>query len=225
MCKENLIEKSRFLFASESIPIGDEANKTNTLKSWDEFKRFRHPFNSLIIIDNYYLDNEKDITKIVLLLKALLPGEISDGNTELDLTLVIYDNEIKTEESFEVKRKEFETKINSRLSLPYKIKTLIIRLSSKLQNHDRNILTNYLWFHSGHSIDYFKVASNVNYQNNTQSNVKETTSLFINGIASSSVGFSSGHNWNMYGYEQILSKAKNWYQERYKKTNFNRLLE
>lgn len=225
LCKNNLIEKSRFLFASEVIPVGDMAKKETTLNNWQEFAKFKHPFNSLIIIDNYFWKDESEISSLVPLLKSILPDQLSDQKTDFHLTLITYDAEIKTEQSIEARRKEFQEKINNLLYRPFRIKTSIIKHNVIDKNHDRNILTNYVWFHSGHSFDYFKEIENKNYPGLPKTETKRTTTLFINGIAHNSISFNSSKSWVVDGYDQVLGRAKNWYGEKLKSTNFNRLLE
>jgi len=225
LCKNNLFEKSTFLFASEIIPIGDKAKQESTLSNWQEFAKFKHPFNSLIIIDNYLLKEDNDISNLILLLKSLLPNQISDNKTDFHLTLITYEDIPKTLQINESNRRELEEKINNQLLLPYRIKASIIKHNVIDKNHDRNILTNYLWFHSGHSFDYFKQAKSKHTQESSKVETKRTTTLFVNGIAHNSLSFNSSQSWSVDGYDQVLLRAKSWYNEKLKKTYCNRLLE
>lgn len=225
LCKNNLLRKSKFLFASEVIPIGDKSKKEITISTWAEFEKFKHPFNSLIIIDNYFWKDESDLSSLMPLLKSLLPDQLSDQKTDFHLTLITYDAEIKTEQFNEARRKELQEKINDQLNRPFRIKTSIIKHNVLDKNHDRNILTNYVWFHSGHSFDYFKEIENKYSKGLSKTETKRTTTLFINGIAHNSISFNSSKSWVVDGYDQVLGRAKNWYGEKLKSTNCNRLLE
>lgn len=225
LCKNNLLRKSRFLFASEVIPIGDKSKKEVTLNSWNEFAKFKHPFNSLIIIDNYFWKDESDLSTLMPLLDSLLPDRLSDKKTDFNLTLITYEAEIKTVQFNEARRKELQEKINDQLSRPFRIKMSIIKHNVIDKNHDRNILTNYVWFHSGHSFDYFREIENKYSRGLSKPETKRTTTLFVNGIAHNSISFNSSKNWVVDSYEQVLERAKSWYGQNLKKTFSNRLLE
>jgi hypothetical protein len=210
------------LFASEVIPIGDKSKKEVTLNSWNDLQRFKHPFNAMVIIDNYLLKDEKDLITIVSLLKPLVPDQLNQQDTDFHLTLISYEVQIRTDKFNDLRCKSIEEKINSLLILPYKIKVSIINHNVMDRNHDRNILTNYVWLHSGHSFDYFKESD---VHKIPISGTKKTTTLFVNGIAHSSQSFKSSRSWVDDGYDQVLTRAKVWYNEKYKRTNSNRLLE
>lgn len=224
LCKENLFEKIRFLFSLDVIPVGANAEITKTLRNWGDFSRYKHPCNSMVFIDNRFWNNSYDVGKLAPFLKSILPNEISDKNTDFHLTIITYEENVQSESSKKTQVKKFEEELNDHLNLPYKIQVSIIRHNVLGKNHDRNIITNYVWFHSGHTLDYFKEERVNNYGSEKKVKTQRTTSLFVSGIAFNSISFESSQNWVIWGYKQVRDRAKEWYTEDKSNQNLNRLL-
>lgn len=150
------------LFASFIFNITKKTkNVTNCLTSWSDLRPLKQPLNAIVIIDNYLLNGDESDLKsnIIPLLKILLPDERLEIPVHLS---ILTDTE-----------KISETKVKNRLELLKKsfqyldLEITIVHIASK-DNHDRNIITNYLWLHSGHGFSYF----------NENGMIKKNTTLF-----------------------------------------------
>lgn len=158
---ETIIENAKFLFQEGLISI---SKKENHLKNWDFVSKYKHPCNSLIIVDNYILKDEKKIEKnLILLLKELLPTRLKK---EFQLVIITDNNQTNIIKD----RYEFLLKQLKSMDKPYKIVLKII--TQAIDNHDRNLLTNYLWINSGCGFSIFnydkdfrqlKIAANTHF--------------------------------------------------------------
>ncbi|MDR1556547.1 MAG: hypothetical protein LBS88_05890 [Tannerellaceae bacterium] len=124
------------------------SKKENKLRSWDFISRYKHPCNALIISDNYILsDNKKMKNNLLKLIDKLLPGKL-----ERDFQLIILTGNARENLHIESCYSFLSEQIN-RLR-DYHIELKIVAKS--IDNHDRNILTNYLWISSGYGFSIFK---------------------------------------------------------------------
>jgi hypothetical protein len=151
---ENFIMISDQIFYPLSIEV-KRNQKDNELKSWKDLNKIRHPFNSMIITDNYILKEEEDIRlNLIPLLDGLLPEDLSS----CAMQLVIVTQEME-ETLLEKRYKMLHDAIKSELKRPYNVDLSIVtqRLG---KHHDRHIFTNYFRFKSGSSLSYFNKSGN-----------------------------------------------------------------
>lgn len=151
---ENFIMISDQIFYPLSIEV-KRNQKDNELKSWKDLNKIRHPFNSMIITDNYILKEEDDIRlNLIPLLDGLLPEDLSS----YAMQLVIVTQEME-ETLLEKRYKMLHDAMKSELKRPYNVDLSIVtqRLG---KHHDRHILTNYFRFKSGSSFSYFNKSGN-----------------------------------------------------------------
>jgi len=153
---DNIFERAKLLFSWALYNVTRNEKASNKFKNWEELQNFRHPFNAMVLVDNYILqekDNYKGIDNLIDLLDNFLPNELQ--KLDFHLTIIIK----KDEKNLKSKCKKLTEMINN-LKRPYKIVISLISVSSD-KNHDRNIFTNYFWLHSGHGFDYFSKKGDV----------------------------------------------------------------
>lgn len=189
----------------------------SAITDWDFISRFRHPSNSMCIVDNYILSSEYVILKnLIPFLLLMLPKELSvtyhvsiftlfDSNTGLEEDLIKI-----TEDFITAKVKEKKPKLDLIVGI-YK--------SSKRDFHDRAIITNNMILESGAGFDIFRTDK---YNSTKTISIHKTTihgyySMFQIDLSSKS----GSKNISMSDF--LLSKCRNIH----KKTNNkpNRLLE
>lgn len=150
----NYLKISDQIFYQLSIEVKRKQQDTE-LTSWKDLKKIRHPFNSMIITDNYILKEEDDIRyNLIPMLDGLLPEEL----LSFALQLVIVTQEME-ETLLEKRFKMLQDAMKSELKRPYNIDLSIVtqRLG---KHHDRHIFTNYFRFKSGSSFSYFNKYGN-----------------------------------------------------------------
>ncbi len=162
-------DKVEFLlnWALFSVVAKQDNGKFN---SWKTLESFRHPCNSIVIAENYIL-NDKVENNLLPLLNSLLP--IEKLEIPFQITFIVkWDSEEKEEKN--------QTNLQAIFNdLEPKIKTLRPDFDFELQifcvnkelNHDRNIITNYLWLHSGHSFSYFEKQESGKIKTNKNTNL------------------------------------------------------
>ena len=124
------------------------SKKENKLRNWDFISRYKHPCNSLIISDNYILsDNRKMKNNLLKLVDKLLPEKL-----ERDFQLIILTGNGRENTDVESRYSFLSEQIG--LLREYRIELKIVAKSR--DNHDRNLLTNYLWISSGYGFSIFK---------------------------------------------------------------------
>jgi hypothetical protein len=166
----NWKEKADFLLNWAMFAI--VKGSTNKFKDWKEIAKFQHPCNAIIFADNYILTDEKDITTNLLpILDSLLPL----NKLEIPFQITFLVNDVKLEgNKLGFRYTTLLTQIQElRKEMSFDISILFVE--EKSDNHDRNIITNYLWLHSGHSFAYFKEQKGKIITN-------ENTNLFISPI-------------------------------------------
>lgn len=131
-----------FIFEIKSL------TKRGKIHSWDFLRGFRYPSNSAIIADNYLLQS-KELMKdnILQILNQILPPVL---NESFDLTIF----------TREVNNLDFMHQFiydNCLKNFPYKINFSIGKVDIGSNGiHDRDIITNYCWYHSGAGFTLFK---------------------------------------------------------------------
>jgi len=160
----HFIDKSSFKsFLSLPFISGKNAfgvNKTGDIKSWQDFKKLSHSFNTLIIFDRFLFTRNKKSTHSNY--KETIPEIVSNllqNNTseKIDLLLVSVKNsgsdvgyslkEIKEAIELELKNKHISTTLNISIARCKEITD---------NNHDRMIFTNLCAMVSGNSFNYFE---------------------------------------------------------------------
>jgi hypothetical protein len=177
----------------------------NDFEGWSCLSRINLPINSAIISDNHILDDSSRYQyNAFSILKNILPPSLK---CSFHLTFIVrHDIPEYTNKA------ELINDYIKKLNLSYKV-MISIFFTAKNAPHDRDIITNYYWIHSGHSFDYYSDKGKIN----------RTTHLEISSILSGS----NSDNFIM------MNKILNYYKEillnkepDYKTTHFtNRLLE
>jgi hypothetical protein len=181
----NYIKQVQDLSYQKKYFVAPNHNQENMFQGWDFLSKMNFPINSAIISDNFLLD-KSDTYKynVFQIIKNLLPKSLG---CDFHLTFLI-------KEGFynEVSRINHISNFISELERPYAIK-LSIYLTPANEPHDRDIITNYYWIHSGHSLDYF----------NSNGNLNRTTHLDF-------IGLLSGKNLGNY---QVMKKILSFYKK------------
>jgi hypothetical protein len=159
LCKENLLQKINLIFSWALYNVTKDKKAIQSFKNWKELQKFKHPFNAMIVVDNYILDDTKSLYNLKDLLNNFLPNTLEKQIFHLTIITnnqktIRSEGRIHEKQKYDLDKKcqELNTEISSLRS--YKINLSLILIDSD-KNHDRNIFTNYFWLHSGHSFDYF----------------------------------------------------------------------
>ena len=159
-CNESMDVDIPRLFRFEIMPL----TKKGTIQSWDFLKQNRYPSNSAVIADNYIF-KKKDLLcdNLYAILKNLLPSELDE-----EFHLTIFTREVNDLESI------WSLVYDSFLkNLPYKVNLSIGKASrGSLGLHDRDIITNYCWYHSGAGFTLFQ-------KSDKGTNVLHNTKVFV----------------------------------------------
>jgi len=128
--------------------------RKGSFSGWLDFQCYTHPFNAIIIVDNYLFSFPKNLEDNVFkLLKVLLPK--SDLCTTIDI-MIIASELYKYEDSGEtVSINSLNNQIKKFLTTELNLRNFrlsLIKTSKKIkQYHDRTIFTNYFVIKSGYS--------------------------------------------------------------------------
>lgn len=134
-----------FGYEADFVSVGKRENK---LRDWDFISRYKHPCNSLIISDNYILADSRRIRNNLLeLVDKLLPEKL-----ERDFQLVILTGNAGERIDVENRYRYLVEQVGKLREYPIELKIV----ARSVDNHDRNILTNYLWISSGYGFSIFK---------------------------------------------------------------------
>jgi hypothetical protein len=130
-----------FTYGLEPFVKGNE-------RSWSLIKKYEHPFNSLVLSDGYILSSKEARANLKALLKSILPSRLK---ITFDLTIIFQRNEkglpaANLTPTFE--------EIIDHLSQEFKYPINLTLLES--EEHDRNFITNYFWFSSGHGFELIR---------------------------------------------------------------------
>ncbi len=145
----NSVDNLNFLFDFSLF----SCSKKGKIENWDFIKTQKHPFNAMVIADNYILSKKHLISdNLFILLDNLLPKALN--KRKFDLTIIVEKDEKATFGS------GLDIIYNEILDFCKSIRDYEINLSiiktSKINLHDRNIITNYLWINSGYGFNLFK---------------------------------------------------------------------
>jgi len=151
--KDEIDDKIPFLFNFDVQNIV----KNKQPNSWNFLQRYRHPFNAMVIADNYILNRRYD-ENLFAVLQNLMPQTLNNQLFHLTIIVDIGANISK------VQRQSINDFLEN--GFDYEINLTILKTSSI---HDRNILTNYIWISSPYGFELF---NNGNVLENRQTQVK-----------------------------------------------------
>ncbi|GAA4398245.1 hypothetical protein GCM10023187_08710 [Nibrella viscosa] len=145
----NNLAKARFLF---SFALRTFTKKNSAYTDWSFIEPFRHPFNAMVIADNYIL-KDSDLIKQNLLpfLKNFLPERLDHNAFQLTILTMEVPN---------LKQRYQDLSQQLKQTFPYPVHICIVKCN-KDELHDRNILTNYFWLSSGYGFALFNKNGNV----------------------------------------------------------------
>jgi len=199
------IDEARFLFAHELITIGEKESAAS-MKNISNFSRYQHNFNELIIIDNYFelpvKKKKEEKYKMGHISKVI--KEINISNKDNEKIIKIY---TKFEEQIDrIDIEKIKDTFENILKVPCKIELFNLEEERFNRNHDRNILTDYVWINSGTSFHSY------NIDKNTKRLTSGTfTTMFITGKGCKTISFdhceegpSNDFCWAIEGYSYIL---------------------
>jgi len=154
---------------------------------WQCAKHYRHPCNTVILVDNFILKNDNEIIKknLTSLFTSLLPFQLNEIPLKIHIFTRRYEDRTRRESENNQKNKQKSEIIQQcikSLNRPYSesIETKIIFIN-EYSDHDRYLLTNYALFYSGYgfvltddqrqkgtSLSFFPIThlSSVNKENN-----------------------------------------------------------
>jgi len=132
------------------------------LHPWENLKKFKHPFNFLIIVDNHILDNEDLMEEnLFKILDYWLPSSATDFNLYIltDGFNITKNNTNTPKYTAELRYDKINERIKEiRKSFRINLK-IIFNANTKrypnLKNHGRNIITNYFKMHNDHTFSMF----------------------------------------------------------------------
>jgi len=121
---------------------------------WNELLHdLKHPCNSMIISDNYILDNNDDLEEnLWTILRIMLPQELTKNRFHLT---IITDSKSDIRKKYKLLTQEIK-KIRSSYNIDLKIVNQSRAKAMEVRIHDRYILTNYLCIFSGYGFNLFK---------------------------------------------------------------------
>lgn len=146
ICNANLYDKSKFLFSHDNFRKID--NKTD----WNVLGAFKHPCNSMHIIDNY-LFKRKDVVEknLKVLLDTLLPERIDkEFNIKINTKDPTKEDNGRNDWLGQSKEQLEEYVVNIVKSVRKNMAVTVDIHFTKYSGHDRHLLTNYFWFSCGY---------------------------------------------------------------------------
>lgn len=147
-----LYHSGKRLFNVTLINISRNENISD-LNNWNGIQKYHLECSCMVIIDNYFFKNNYEYN-ISQIFRTLIPEKLK--NT-FYLTIVTLDEGNNLHHYFNKTQ-------NILNALNYSNVQLSIHAVTKEKIHDREIFTNYLWYHSGDSFQYF---NNVGTSKNT----------------------------------------------------------
>lgn len=150
--EDNYLERwnqLKLLEKKSDIPIRKNMKPLELFSSWSSLKQYFTPFTDAVIWDNYIFSDQtlipSNFEKILLELDKATP-------IKYNLTIITYENDGKYKiDGADIYEKIKETK--QRLNLKCNVELIVLNQNKK--EHDRGIITNYLYVQSGDSFNYF----------------------------------------------------------------------
>ncbi|HMT77839.1 MAG TPA: MIT C-terminal domain-containing protein [Saprospiraceae bacterium] len=123
-------------------------NITN-FNGWNNFyNEVNSPITGIIIADPYILKNNQAINNLRFILEAILSKV--NSVKELDISIFVHKDQVPNFGGSYNSILKYINELNLGFSTNFSIHAIL-----KDKFHDRDIITNYTWAHSGHSLDYY----------------------------------------------------------------------
>lgn len=153
-CDDNNWQNIIHTLTHQNCCLVDDVNYN--FKGWQNFyNEVNSPITGIIIADPYILKSNRAIENLYIILKAIL-SRVNFGEI-IDISIFVSRDEVP---KLQDRYNSIENYIKE-LNLPF-ISNLSIHAIGKDKLHDRNILSNYTWVHSGHSLDYYNENNEIN---------------------------------------------------------------
>jgi hypothetical protein len=137
--------KSKNIELAKRLLYYEELSINNSYRDWSVLKHFKLPINSLVITDNYFLQNDKSLENLKMILLSLMPSSLK---IVFDLTIIGY-----SAKDFVNLATQFEN-ISQFLKANY---SYSVNLSIVREDfHARNIFTNYTRFDTDKGFGLFE---------------------------------------------------------------------
>ena len=198
-CDVNAKEKSKSIFDAHVVTTfkNDIQNK---FSDWSMLHQIKLPSNSVIIAD-YYILKEDGIKNLLSILKNIIPTQI-ESNFPFHITILGNEDEAGIN-NLALLKEFIQSKSNIYLNV-YSV--------SKIDLHDRFIISNYWFLNIGHSLDLLNNNGNIKGNKNT--------SIFIHGFA----GHASSLYFDLRKYAKNIIKDKSPLFSSFPSNSKNRLL-
>jgi hypothetical protein len=136
------ITTAGFIFCS-----GLELLVRNQRQDWSFIRKYKHPFNSLILSDAYILSTQDSRNNLKIMLQNILPEELS---ITFDLTIISDRNDRGLPGNLNVVYDELTSFLKQQFSYEINLNLVISPI------HDRNFVTNYLFCSSGYGFELIR---------------------------------------------------------------------
>lgn len=177
---ENLDEKWKNYYSQrEDFNLPIDANSNPRFDNWSKLLDFKHPINSIIIIDKYlFCEFKRGGTKqfshsnnLFELLRQLL--EDKDNKIDLQITIITVSKNINIDDpsqpSLHIDRMSFvKAKVADFLQTEFPLLTVDITIinydkliHSTVSEHDRGVYTNYFYFEIGTGLNIFDCSNRI----------------------------------------------------------------
>lgn len=182
-CDDNVMEKSKSIFDAHVVTTFKN-DMQNKFSDWSMLKQIKLPSNSVIIAD-YYILKEDGIKNLLSILKNIIPAQLH-SNFPFHITILVNEGEVGSK-NLQLLKEFIQSKSNIYINV-YSV--------SKVDLHDRFIISNYWFLTIGHSMDLLN--------NNGNMKGNKNTSIFIHGFA----GHASSLYFDLREYAKNLIKDK-----------------
>ncbi len=198
-CDDDVMEKSKSIFDAHVVTTFKN-DMQNKFSDWSMLQQIKLPSNSVIIAD-YYILKEDGIKNLLSILKNIIPTQI-ESSFPFHITILGNEGEVRTN-NLELLKEFIRSKSNIYLN---------IYSMSKIELHDRFVISNYWFLNIGHSMDLL----------NNQGNIKgnKNTSIFIHGFA----GHASSLYFDLLKYTKSIIGNKSPFYTSFPPKSKNRLL-
>ena len=144
----------KILFNNSIFLVSKVPSVKNTLKSWEELATDVIPLTDIVIIDNYLLNHE-GLENLISIIKGIIPDRQSAGPIKISiLTGLFKDTPQQIKDKGNLWYSEFTKQIRAKIkNLSFEVSLGIF--SNISLNHDRSLLTNYIWIDSDHGFNCF----------------------------------------------------------------------
>lgn len=151
--------RNLILFDKNKVLFVRKEENLRTLKNWRDLDKFVLPTKEIFITDRYLLD---DLNLFSYNLYPLLESLLSNSKQDVQITLYSRKNNISAKEIYSKIKTEFLDKLDLRIMLK-----VTLAIEKRFLEHDRFILTDYLIYSSGDSLNYFKSGGSLHTRGTT----------------------------------------------------------